>query len=279
LNTQQTAYQVVRFPRERRVTVDGGRLSARKHTVHGLIEVDVSTPRQLIRAHKARTGETLSFTAFAIGCLGQAIDQHKTMHAYRDWRNRLIIFDAVDVNTMVEIEQDGRKLVLPHCIRAANKRTLADLHAEIRAVQANPFRTRAYGVRWFARLPRFARELFYWAIFKHPPWLKQSFGTVGMTSVGMFGKGSGWVIPFGVHTLEVALGGTAQKPGVVNGQIQIREYLCMTISFDHDIIDGAPAARFVQRFNELLESGFGLCEEDLPALHEQVDQLPVGHRG
>jgi pyruvate/2-oxoglutarate dehydrogenase complex dihydrolipoamide acyltransferase (E2) component len=265
LNTQPTNYQVVRFPRERQVTVDGGRLAARKHTVHGLIEVDVTRPRQLIRAHKARTGETLSFTAFAIACLGQAIDDNKAMHAYRDWRNRLIIFDAVDVNTMVEIERDGRKLVLPHCIRAANKRTLADMHAEIRAVQANPFRTRAYGVKWFARLPRFARGLFYWAIFKHPPWLKRSFGTAGMTSVGMFGKGSGWAIPFGVHTLEVALGGIAEKPGIIDGRIEIRDYLCITISIDHDIVDGAPAARFIQRFKDLLESGYGLCEQDAPA--------------
>ncbi|HEU5102477.1 MAG TPA: 2-oxo acid dehydrogenase subunit E2 [Roseiflexaceae bacterium] len=270
MNTQPTDYKIIRFPRERQITIDGGRLAARKHTVHGLIEVDVTTPRQLIRTHKARTGEALSFTAFAIACLGQAIDENKAMHAYRDWRNCLIIFDAVDVNTMVEVEQDGRKLVLPHCIRAANKRTVADMHAEIRAVQADPLHTRAYGVKWFARLPGFVRRLFYWAIFKHPPWLKQSFGTVGMTSVGMFGKGSGWAIPFGVHTLEIALGGTAAKPGIVGGQVQIRDYLCLTMSFDHDIIDGAPAARFIQRFKELLESGFGLCEQDQPAEQDSI---------
>jgi pyruvate/2-oxoglutarate dehydrogenase complex dihydrolipoamide acyltransferase (E2) component len=32
----------------------------------------------------------------------------------------------------------------------------------------------------------------------------------------------------------------------------------MTVSFDHDIIDGAPAARFTQRLRELVESGYGL---------------------
>ena len=76
-----------------------------------------------------------------------------------------------------------------------------------------------------------------------PWWLKQSIGTVGMTSVGMFGTGSGWAIPFGVHTLEIALGGIAQKPGIVDGRIEIRDYLCLTMSVDHDIIDGAPALR------------------------------------
>ena len=29
---------------------------------------------------------------------------------------------------------------------------------------------------------------------------------------------------------------------------------------DHDVIDGAPAARFIQRFKELIESGHGLLE-------------------
>jgi hypothetical protein len=32
----------------------------------------------------------------------------------------------------------------------------------------------------------------------------------------------------------------------------------MTISFDHDMIDGAPAARFVQQLIDLIESGYGL---------------------
>jgi hypothetical protein len=34
-----------------------------------------------------------------------------------------------------------------------------------------------------------------------------------------------------------------------------------TPSFDHDIIDGAPAARFTQRLKELIESGYGLPEK------------------
>jgi pyruvate/2-oxoglutarate dehydrogenase complex dihydrolipoamide acyltransferase (E2) component len=34
----------------------------------------------------------------------------------------------------------------------------------------------------------------------------------------------------------------------------MREYLNVTISFDHDIVDGAPAARFTQRLKELIEA-------------------------
>lgn len=154
-------YQVMPFPLERMVTIQGGRLASWKHTVYALIEVDVTHPRQIIREHKARTGETLSFTAFVIAGLGKAIDENGMMHAYRDWRNRLILFDEVDVNTMIEIEAEGRKRILPHWIRAANKRTFREIHDEIRAVQAKPEQTREFVsimTSSMARRPRASRR-------------------------------------------------------------------------------------------------------------------------
>ena len=77
-----------------------------------------------------------------------------------------------------------------------------------------------------------------------------------LTSVGMFGKGGGWGIGFlPTHNLGITVGGINEKPGVHQGQIAIREYLNLTISFDHDIIDGAPAARFASILTETIESG------------------------
>ncbi len=44
-----------------------------------------------------------------------------------------------------------------------------------------------------------------------------------------------------------------------------REFLCLTGSFDHDIVDGAPAARFMNQFLETLKSGMGIGgAESLP---------------
>ena len=77
--------------------------------------------------------------------------------------------------------------------------------------------------------------------------LKDMNGTVSLTSVGMFGNGVGWGIPVSNHTLQITPGGIGEKPAFVNGQVENREYLCATISIDHDIVDGAPAARFRQR--------------------------------
>ncbi len=88
---------------------------------------------------------------------------------------------------------------------------------------------------------------------------KNLAGTVGLTAVGMFGKGAGWgILPANAHPLWMTVGGIGEKPGVVDGHIAIRDYLSLTISFDHNIIDGAPAARFTERLKDLIESGYGL---------------------
>mgnify|MGYP001555492063 FL=1 len=78
----------------------------------------------------------------------------------------------------------------------------------------------------------------------------------------MFGEGGGWGIPYPAFTLTVTLGGIAEKPVVVDGKIKIREMLSVTVSFYHDIVDGAPAARFTSQLISLIESGYGLVEQE-----------------
>lgn len=120
MNNQQKGYSEIPFPKIRRLMVDGGRMGRKKHTIHGLVEVDVTCARQLRREHRARTGEAVSFTAFILYCLGKAVETNKHVQAYRSWRDQLVIFDDVDVNTMFEVEVGGRKTVRPHIIRAVN---------------------------------------------------------------------------------------------------------------------------------------------------------------
>jgi pyruvate/2-oxoglutarate dehydrogenase complex dihydrolipoamide acyltransferase (E2) component len=55
--------------------------------------------------------------------------------------------------------------------------------------------------------------------------------------------------------------GIARKPAVIDERVQPRDMLDLTVAFDHDVVDGAPAARFVKRLVELIESGYGLEEE------------------
>ena len=64
------------------------------------------------------------------------------------------------------------------------------------------------------------------------------------------------------HSLGLVVGSIAWKPAVVEGRIEPREILNLTVVFDHDVVDGAPAARFARRLVELIESGYGLGEAD-----------------
>ncbi len=75
--------------------------------------------------------------------------------------------------------------------------------------------------------------------------------------VGASGERPGEEEPMGVGT--VAVGSIARRPAVVAGALQEREHLCLTVLFDHDIVDGAPAARFTRRFAEQLSTGDELC--------------------
>jgi pyruvate/2-oxoglutarate dehydrogenase complex dihydrolipoamide acyltransferase (E2) component len=259
-------YHEVEFPAIREAAIDLLREAHRKHMIHGLLEADVTDARHRIREHKARTGETLSFTAFIATCLAKAVDEDKSMHAYRRGKKKLIVFDEVDVNTMVERQVGGRVMGTPNVIRAANKKSLRQIHDEIRAAQGGAVED-TRGMEWFrwaplvARLPIWVRTLAWRVMQRNPNTLKRMAGTVGLTAVGMFGRGSGWGITIPFLTLNVVLGGITEKPAIVGGRVEPREFLCLTISVDHDIVDGAPATRFVNRFRKLIESSYGLVEE------------------
>lgn len=263
MNDEQSGFEVIPFPTSRRLVIDSARLSHRKHAIFGLLEVDVTCARARLRAHKASTGQSLSFTAFVAACLGRAVDVHKGVHAYRNWRRQLVLFDEVDIATSIEIRLEEQTFPLAHIIRAANRRTVQDIHTEIRSIQANPQKSLGKPglMPWFLRLPPFIRDIAYGALMSNPHAIKKNIGTVQLTAVGMFGSGGGWAVTPSLYTMAAAVGGIASKPGVVNGQIEPREVLSLTLTFDHDIVDGAPAARFAAHFVELLESAYGLPQE------------------
>jgi hypothetical protein len=128
-------------------------------------------------------------------------------------------------------------------------------------MQADPGRSPGMGfVRFFPLLPGFVRRTLYRLARMSPYLQKRNAGTVGLTSVGMFGTRGGWGLGMPVHALAITIGGIGEKPGVVEGRIEAREYLSVTLSFYHDVVDGAPAARFAQRFAELVECCHGLTD-------------------
>lgn len=256
---QHTDYQVVPYPKTRRWEAASFRTVRHKAMMHGLLEIDVTEVRARLREHKVKTGEALSFTAFLITCLAKAVDENKAVQAYRQGGKRLIVFEDVDVYTPIEHEMAGQKQVFPSVIRAANRKTLREIHREVRAAK---MRDTSKAMNRLRFLPAILYQPYLWILTwkwrRDPRAWKKDVGTVGITAVGMFGEGTGWGIPIPPPVLMITVGGIGEKPGGVDGQIVMREYLSLTISFDHEVIDGAPAARFTRRLKELIESGYGL---------------------
>jgi pyruvate/2-oxoglutarate dehydrogenase complex dihydrolipoamide acyltransferase (E2) component len=257
---EENTYLIKPFPPFRRLVIDGLEIASRKHLIHGLVEVDVTKPRQRIRELKAETGESLSFTGFIVYCCAKAIDKNKYLHAYRDWRNQLILFEDVDISLGVERQGEGQNEVLQLIIRSANRKTVSEIHQEIRQAQTKSLGETPWGryIQFYVMIPSFIRRLLIRVTNRLPHLIKKLNGTVVVTSVGMFANGAGWGIPLMGHTLTITIGGIVPRAVMNNTQLENREHLCLTVSFDHDIVDGAPAARFIQRFKDLVESGSGL---------------------
>ena len=150
----------------------------------------------------------------------------------------------------------------PHVIRSANNLTVEQIHREIRRFQqegaheSDPWRLS----RIYPYFPGFLRRLFWRVLLGSPSLMKRIPGTVCVTAAGMFGKGAGWGIPLSGYTLTLTVGGIERKAIMDKDQPATREMLSLTVSFDHEIVDGAPAARFANRLRELIQAGHGLDE-------------------
>ena len=252
------SYEIRPFPKIRRAYVDVLREGHRRHLIHGLVEVDITKAKDLIASVE---GERVSFTGFITACVGTAVDDDRMLHAHRWGRRKLVLFDDVDVNMQLEqVQADGTRIVQSRIIRAVNRKTVREISAEIRQAQevTDVDRRRYRGTLWLVSLPRMIRGLVWRLMMVRPWWTKRFGGTIAVSAVGMFGTNLGWGIPLAPTPLMVTVGGIGKRPVLRDGEIENREHLSLTISVDHDIIDGAPAARFVQRLRELIESGHGL---------------------
>jgi hypothetical protein len=113
--------------------------------------------------------------------------------------------------------------------------------------------------------PGILRRLVYRVLLRFPRLTRRHTGTVLVTAVGMFGGGAGWGFSApGIHSLAIVVGGMARRATVAEAEPGPRETLCLTVSADHELIDGAPLARFVRDLRRLIESADGLPEAIAP---------------
>jgi hypothetical protein len=258
-------YKIVDLPAARRETPNLLDIFWWRHWIFGLVEVDVTVPKQLIREYESQSEEELSFTGYLAYCFARAVDEDKMVHAYLRGQNKLVVFEDVDVLLMIERQMGETRAPMGHVVRAADRKSYLEISREIRDVQNRPVPP-SKGVpplmrrlmmlpwplsSWFASLIRLYMRI-------NPENMAAKAGTVGITAVGMFGEHSGWGITPNGHSVDLVVGSISRKPAVVEDRIEPREILNLTVVFNHDLVDGAPAARLVERLLDLIESGEGL---------------------
>jgi pyruvate/2-oxoglutarate dehydrogenase complex dihydrolipoamide acyltransferase (E2) component len=242
------------FPSSRRLVTAAVRAGRRIVPMHGLFDVDITTARRLL----AEDDPPLSLTAFVIASLGRAAAAHPQVHAYRDWRGRLVEHRHVDVQTLIEVPTSQGPFGMVHVVRDADVRSVAEISVELRAVKTDHTTTPAGHLLdtvapTVGRIPGLYRVMY--AAMSRSRHVHLAAGTVQVTAVGMFADGGGFAIaPPTLASLVVVVGGVSKRPRAVGDRIAVRDVLDLTLTIDHNVVDGAPATRFAAELRLLMQT-------------------------
>jgi len=187
------------------------------------INVDMQNLVEMRDALEERLGVKPSYNALLVKAVAKALREHPLLNSTLEG-DKIRIFREVNVCIAVATEAG---LVTP-VVRNADAKSVAEIERDIRDLVAR------------------ARE----GKLK-PEDLKG--GTFTITNLGMFGIDSFLAIINPPQAAILSVGRIADRPVVVDGRVVARPTATLTLSFDHRVVDGAPAAKFLNRLRELIE--------------------------
>jgi pyruvate dehydrogenase E2 component (dihydrolipoamide acetyltransferase) len=185
---------------------------------HIIIEVDMT------KAAKLHETMQLSYTDILVKAVSKALREHSNVNATLE-DEKIKVFEDINVGVAVDT---GKGLVVP-VIRNADKKSLSEVSLAVKELAEK------------AREGKLTKE-------------DMIGGTFTITNLGMYGVDLFIPIINPPETAILAVGKVTEKPVVVNGQITIKPVMTLTLAYDHRIIDGAPAARFLQNVKQIIES-------------------------
>ena len=203
--------------------VESRRTSAHVHTVFDVDFSRVSELRVLHRSTYEEAGHKLSYLVFVAKAVVEALQEVPIVNASMDGSN--IVYRA-DVNLAIAVALDWG-LIAPVIRNAHTKsvvelsRSIGDLSNRARSKQLQP--EEVVG------------------------------GTFTVTNPGVFGSILGMPIINQPQLAILCMGAVEVRPVVVNGEVVAQPRSYLTLAFDHRIIDGAVADRFMSRVKEYLE--------------------------
>jgi pyruvate/2-oxoglutarate dehydrogenase complex dihydrolipoamide acyltransferase (E2) component len=262
---EKARYELFRYPASRLGTLDVGQFALRKHHIAALLEIDVTEAVAAVRRRRAG-GDGVSFFSWMVKAISTAIAENPYIHALQAGRRRTAVFEEIDISVLVEKAVSGKRVPLPLLIRKTNEKSVEAIHAEIKAARGHEVRGEAdyvlaedspsgLAMRLYYALPQALRLFLLRRLLRNPRHSKAMMGTAVITSVGTAGHLAGWILPKAMHNLCFALGSIVKKPWVVSNRVEIRDILHLTVLFDHDVVDGVPAARFLARLARRIQRG------------------------
>ncbi len=186
-------------------------------------EADV-TPATELRTRITREFEC-SVTDLIIHAVARALVKHPRLNSRLDG-NQIVASPAVNVGLAVSLD-DG--LIVP-VIHDAAQKTLREIAVESKSLAER------------ARLGRLKLE-------------DVTGGTFTITNLGPWGVDAFTPILNPGETAILGVGRIVEKPAIYRGEIARRAMVTLSLTFDHRVVDGAPAAEFLQSAVEILNYG------------------------
>ena len=239
----------------RRAVIASASVTSEKNTIHSFTEVDISKPRLYMKEYHRLKGEKLSLTSYIVKCLAQTITEYPQFNSFISGRN-IIQLENVTISVLVERELKGENVPEPLGIEKAEEKSYGEIQKEIQSAknQNNDKLGSLSGIWWLNLIPTFLLKSFIRLADKNIK-MGIKYGKIALTAVGMFSKEPLWIIPHGSPTVLASLGSIVKRVVETENGFSTREHLCLTVSFDHNLVDGAPAARFMNDFTSMIKEG------------------------
>ena len=186
-------------------------------------EVDVT---QLIdRRQEVRQEFNVTYTDFILQACAHALKQHRRMNATLEGTT-IQVHNQIHVGLAVALDEG---LIVP-VVWDADKKSLKDIAEESKALAEK------------ARAGQLKLE-------------EVSGGTFTVSNLGMFGVDAFTPIINAPQSGILGVGRIVEKPVIYRGEITKRSMMVLSLTFDHRVIDGAPAGAFLQTVTDLLAHG------------------------